>query len=218
MWRSWDIDLEKAEETADKIRERGRIALPLEIDVAALDQVEAGFETTRKTLGEPDILVNNAGICPVSRFSDIDPEEWDRVMAVNLRGTFLCCRAVLETMKHRRRGWIVNMSSAAGKSGGRSVSAHYSASKAGIMCLTRSLALEMAPYGVMVNAVAPGPVETGMIDRVTGGNPALYQKRIPLGRLARPEEIAAAVVFLCSDGAGFITGETMNVNGGQLMD
>jgi 3-oxoacyl-[acyl-carrier protein] reductase len=214
----WDLDPDAAARTAADIRQSGRNALPLAVDVSDPRQVELAFAATCREFEHVDILVNNAGICPTTPTASIAPQEWDRVLAVNLKGTFLCCQAVLALMKSRRTGWIVNLASAAGKSGGHSVGAHYSASKAGVICLTKRLARELAPYGVHVNCVAPGPVDTAMVQHNTGGDLTHFKSVVPLGRLGRPEEIAAAAVFLCSPAASFITGETLNVNGGQLMD
>jgi 3-oxoacyl-[acyl-carrier protein] reductase len=214
----WDIDLQTAERTAHHLRKMHRAAIALAVDVAEPQHVANAFRETIQTFEFVDILVNNAGICPTTPITEITPQEWDRVMAVNLKGAFLCCQSVIGIMKACRRGWIVNISSAAGKSGGHTVGAHYSASKAGIICLTKSLAREMAPYGVHVNAIAPGPVDTDMVQRNTGGDLTHFKSVVPLGRLAKPEEIASAALFLCSSDSSYMTGATIDVNGGQLMD
>jgi NAD(P)-dependent dehydrogenase (short-subunit alcohol dehydrogenase family) len=214
----WDIDAQTADRTAGNIRKLGRTAIASPVDVAEPQQVANAFRETNQAFGFVDILINNAGICPTTPIAEITPEEWDRVMAVNLKGAFLCCQNAIGIMKALGRGWIVNISSAAGKSGGHTVGAHYSASKAGIICLTKSLAREMAPYGVRINAVAPGPVDTDMVQRNTGGDLTHFRSVVPLGRLAKPEEIASAVLFLCSSDSSYMTGATIDVNGGQLMD
>ncbi len=188
------------------------------MDVSDGDSVRAMVEKVMQRYGKIDILVNNAGTCPLTPFESINRAEWDRVMAINLTGAFLCSQAVVPLMKQAGYGRIVNISSVAGKMGGVTVGAHYAASKAGLLGLTWSLARLYAPFGVTANAIAPATVETDM----TRGWPrdALERLRqsIPLGRLARVSDVAAAAVFLASEEAGFITGEVLDINGGFLMD
>jgi 3-oxoacyl-[acyl-carrier protein] reductase len=145
-------------------------------------------------------------------------EDWDRVMAINLKGVFLCSKAVMGVMKKQRSGRIVNMGSLAGKVGGIATGANYSVSKAGVMCFTKALARELAPYGVTVNAVAPGVIETDMTRGITQGDFTNYLKTIPLGTIGSAEDVSHAVAFLVSDEARYITGEILDVNGGMLMD
>ena len=164
------------------------------------------------------ILVNNAGICQTVGFAELSSADWERVLRVNLTGAFNCCKAVYPHLAAQRWGRIINLSSLAGKSGGLLVGANYAASKAGLLGLTKSLAREMAPLGVTVNAVAPGTTDTDLVkdwpqDRLAG-----LVRDIPLGRLGRPDDVAGAIVFLASEQAGFITGEVLDVNGGQFID
>jgi NAD(P)-dependent dehydrogenase (short-subunit alcohol dehydrogenase family) len=159
-----DTDLDGAAETAQRIGDAGGQAFSLALDVAEEDQVKAFYAGVLKEAGRVDILVNNAGICRMIQILDIDVEEWDRMMAVNLRGTFLMSREAFSIMKKQRAGKIVSIASAAAKIGGLAAGAHYSASKAGVICFTKSLALQAAPYKIKVNAVSPGPAATEMTD------------------------------------------------------
>ncbi len=169
-------------------------------------------ETTKK-FGRVDILVNNAGISPMASIEEISPKEWDEVLKINLKSAFLCSKAVFPYMKSQRCGVILNISSGSAKSGG--VGAHYAASKAGMNTLTKSLAFEGGPYGIRANAISPGPIETEIADDLfTADRKRFLQSVIPLKRLGKPEEIANAAVFLCSDEASFITGEILELDGG----
>ena len=170
------------------------------------------------TFGRIDILVNCAGIASLSKIPDITPEEWDKIFAVNLKAAFFCSQAALEYMCKAKKGTIINIASAAAKLGGVAVGAHYSASKAGIICLTKSLALYGAPFGVTANCVCPGPTETPLTDTWGQALNAEFADKIPLKRYAQPEEVADVVCFLASPRSGYITGETIDVNGGLVMD
>jgi 3-oxoacyl-[acyl-carrier protein] reductase len=196
----------------------GRKALSFHVDVSKSGEVNAMVEKVLAQFGKIDILVNNAGICKVASIEETTEEDWDRIMAVNLKGVFLCSKAVMAVMKKQRSGRIVNMGSLAGKVGGVATGANYAASKAGVMCFTKSLAKELAPYGVTVNALAPGVIETDMTHGITGGDWTNYLRTIPLGYIGAPEDVANAVLFFVSDEARYITGEIMDVNGGMLMD
>jgi len=177
-----------------------------------MDEVEAMVETVVRELGGVDILVNNAGVLTIRRsILDVSEEDWERVININLKGVFNCCKAVVKYMIGKG-GKIVNISSIAGKMGG-TVGVHYAASKAGVIGLTMALASELAPYGITVNAVAPGAVDTEFIPEELKEELA---KRVPLGRIAHPEEVSSTVVFLLEN--DHITGETINVNGGRYMD
>jgi 3-oxoacyl-[acyl-carrier protein] reductase len=186
-------------------------------DVSKKAQVVRMVETVRTKLGEIDILVNNAGIVNAGKIENIPEAEWDRVLAVNLKGTFLCCQAVLPSMKQRQSGTIVNISSVSAKIGGINSAASYAVSKAGISCFTIQLAKEALPYHIRVNAIAPGGIDTDLLDVCGPRARENLVKLTPLG-LGQPEDIAEAVVFLVSDKARFITGEILDVNGGILMD
>jgi 3-oxoacyl-[acyl-carrier protein] reductase len=215
----WDLDGNRAENVAFKIREAGRKSVAIRMDVADAQQVNTSVEKVMKEYGRVDILVNNAGICQtISSIEKIEEKDWDKILAVNLKGVFLCSRAVMGTMKSQKSGKIINMGSLGGKVGGIAVGAHYAASKAGVMCFTKSLAKELAPYGVNVNALAPGVIETDMTRMITGGDWRGFLAAIPLGRIGKVEEVAKVVVFLASDDASYLTGEIIDVNGGILMD
>lgn len=213
-----DIKVDDADGVAGEIRSMGRKALSFRVDVSKWKEVSAMVEQVLAQFGRVDILVNNAGICKVASIEETTEEDWDLVMAVNLKGVFLCSKAVMGVMKKQRSGRIVNMGSLAGKVGGVATGANYAASKAGVMCFTKSLAKELAPYGVTVNALAPGVIETDMTYGITGGDWTNYLKTIPLGYIGSPEDVANAVLFFVSDEARYITGEIMDVNGGMLMD
>ena len=187
----------------------------VQADVSRPPEVREAVSTTVFRFGGLDILVNNAGICPMSPFASISEAEWDRVLAVNLKGAFLCCQAALPYL--RRSGRIINVGSVAGHMGGISVGAHYAAAKAGLLGLTKSLARLLATDGVTVNCVAPATTATELIADWSPTELAQAADQIPLGRLAQPEEIAAAVCFLASDAAAFITGATLDVNGGLYL-
>lgn len=213
-----DRELDPAEQAAASIRAAGGKASPISFDVAEPDQVEQAFEQIRAEFGRVDILINNAGIGDFVSFPEITPEKWDRMLNIHLKGSFNCCQAVLAGMKEQKYGKIVNISSVAGKRGDFIGNAHYTAAKAGIIGLTRSLALYAAPFGINVNAVAPGLFATELTDGMSSEMKATTISRIPAGRLGRPEEIGRATAFLVSDDASYIFGETLSVNGGSYMD
>jgi 3-oxoacyl-[acyl-carrier protein] reductase len=198
-----------------QLRELGSRALAVQADVTVREQVRTMVSRTVDTLGAIDILVNNAGLLQQKPFADITDADWDDVLAVNLKGVFLCSQEVLPGMLRRGAGRIVNVASSGGQLGGP-LAPHYSAAKAGVIGLTRSLARLAAP-DVAVNCVAPGLVETEMT-RIEIASDAGTQKlrQIPLGRVAAAEEVAASVVFLAAS-APYITGQTINVNGGLYL-
>ncbi len=187
-------------------------------NVADEDSVRAMVEQVMQHYSRIDILVNNAGICPLTPFESIRRAEWDRVMAINLTGAFLCSQAVVPFMTRVGYGRIINISSVAGKMGGVTVGAHYAASKAGLLGLTWSLAKLYAPFGITANAIAPVTVETDLTREWPGEVLERIRQSIPLGRLAHVDDVAAAAVFVASEEASFITGEVLDVNGGFLMD
>jgi 3-oxoacyl-[acyl-carrier protein] reductase len=212
-----DLRPEAAEETVAAIEGAGGRGLALAADVTRRDQVEAAVERVRAAWGGVDVLMNNAGGSLTSGFLDLNEEEWDHVVDLNLKAAYLCAQPVARIMIAQRAGRIINVSSNYGVTGS-APRVHYSAAKAGIIGLTKALALELGPYGITVNAVAPGPTGT---DRVRGKYSAEEwaerARGIPLGRCGEPEDIAEAVAFLASDGARYITGQTLHVNGGLVM-
>ena len=214
----WDVHMDSALETQREVENTGRRALALAVDVAKGEMVAASVDEVLATLGHIDILINNAGICKKEAIEAISEAQWDRIMAVNLKGTFLCSRAVMPIMKGQRSGRIINMGSVSGKLGGIAAGAHYAASKAGVMCFTKSLARELAPFNITVNGIAPGVIETDMTRDLSGGEWNDYLSSIPLGRIGQARDVARVAVFLSSDDAAYLTGEIVDVNGGQFMD
>ncbi len=213
-----DVNIQKAYETAEEIRKIGRKSLAIKVDVTDKNEVQRKFTEAINEFKGVDILVNNAGILQDAFITDISEEGWDRAIDVNLKGVFLCSQFVISHMVKKKKGKIINIASIGGKDGFPLAGAHYSASKAGVMGFTRQLAKQVAPYGIAVNAVAPGTTESGMISHRTDTQKAELITKIPLGRLGRPEDTAEAVAFLASNEADFITGETLDVCGGLYMD
>ncbi len=213
-----DLDEGRAQEVAQEIARMGRRAVAIRTDVSKLSDVQRLFEIVLQHFGKLDILVNNAGIIRRGTLEDHTDEDWELVMAVNLRGTYYCSREAARIMKRQRSGRIINISSVAGKVGDITSAPSYGPSKAAVNALTKSLARELAPFGITVNAVAPHAIETEMSAEWSEERRRAVIAQIPLGRMGKPEEVAAAVVFLASPGAAFITGEILDVNGGYLMD
>lgn len=223
-----DSNLEKLQEVAKEIKSMGRRSLPLSTDVMIRKQVEQMVDRTIDEFGKIDILVNNAGILRAAPFLETREEDWDLTLGVNLKGVFLCSQAVAHKMVAQKSGRIVNVASNAGKVP-RMNNAAYCASKAGVILLTRVMALELAKYGITANALCPGATETELLVKTQSGNLAQgldgiikgslesFRAGIPLGRLAKPEEQASMVLFLASEAAGHITGQTFIVDGGQTM-
>jgi 3-oxoacyl-[acyl-carrier protein] reductase len=196
----------------EEISGQGTRALAVQADVTDRGQVRNMVAQTIEALGAIDILVNNAGLLQQKPFADISDDDWDRVLAVNLKGVFLCSQEVLPAMLDRRSGRILNMASSGGQLGGP-LAPHYAASKAGVISLTRSLARLAAPY-VAVNCIAPGLIDTGMTDTEMASEAGVQKLRqIPLARVGSAEEVAASAVFLAAS-APYVTGHTINVNGG----
>jgi 3-oxoacyl-[acyl-carrier protein] reductase len=209
-----DVDPAALEEAARLV---DRDVLPIEADVSRPDDVHRAVDTTLERFSGLEILVNNAGICPLTSPDEITEAEWDRVLAVNLKGTFLCIQAALPALRAAGWGRVINIASLAGQMGGIAVGVHYAASKAGLLGLTKSFARHLAPYGVTVNAIAPGTAETDLTAAWPESIRQDLKAKIPLGRFVRPEEVAETVTFLCSTAADAITGATIDLNAGLFM-
>lgn len=220
-----DIDFKKGKKVEQKIKRLGQAILFVKADVSNGKEVDKMVRFVLSKFGRIDILINNAGISPKKRggkrleIKDIEEKEWERVMNINLKGVFNCSKAVMEIMKKQRYGKIVNIASIAGlMCGSLSFSgAHYAASKAAVICFTKTLAMELAPYGINVNVIAPGRIVTEMVKKTSPELNEMFKKKIPLRRFGDPEDIANAVIFLVSDSANFITGETLVIDGGVTM-
>ncbi len=222
-----DVDVEPMAGVVEEIRRMGRRSISIVADVCDVKQVHSMMETCVKTLGKIDILVNNAGgsmgtptKLPPKLLGEVTEDTWDLVIDVNLKGTFLCTQAAVKYMREQRSGKIVNISSMAGRMGDLLTSPHYSAAKAGVLGLMRHVAKEVGQYGINVNSICPGFIISGpRIERLwqerrkTGKADSLLNQ-IALGRLGKPEDIAGVVVFLCSEEASYMTGTTIDVNGG----
>ena len=213
-----DLDQSALDKEVAKIQEENGQAIGIALDVSNEESVKRAVGLTLERFGKIDVLVNCAGICKTIPILEIEVEEWDRFMAVNLRSVFLFCREVFRHMRENKYGKIVNIASAAAKIGGVAAGAHYSASKAGVICFTKSLALQAAPYKINVNAVCPGPTKTEMTAAWGPQKNTEFAEAIPFKEYAAPIDIAEAVIFLASDQAKYITGEILDVNGGLVMD
>ncbi len=207
-----------AAETGKEVEALGRRALVLQADVARDEDVKRMMAAAVDALGRLDILINNAGSFPMKPFTALGEEDWDKVMALDLKGVFLCCKEALPIMRQQRKGRIVNVASVAGLVGGIGLVA-YSAAKAGVIGLTKSLAREVAPLGITVNAIAPGIIETETALKTFPASALEVYTRyqVPLARLGQPEDVTGLVVFLASDEADYITGQVYAVDGGYTM-
>ena len=213
-----DFDKERLEILKKEIEKTKREAIAISCDISKSSEVNGMVSQVQKSFGRIDILVNNAGIIRRGTIETVTEEDWDRVIEVNLKGTFNCCKAVAGIMKQQGYGKIVNVSSIAGKMGDITSAPGYGSSKAGVDALTKTLARQLAPYGINVNGVSPHAIETEMSAQWSEERRKEIIASIPLGRLGKPEDVAEAVLFLVSDEASFITGEILDVNGGALMD
>jgi 3-oxoacyl-[acyl-carrier protein] reductase len=212
------VDVQEATELCDALRKAGSKALSYRVDITDAAAVEDMVADAVGSLGSLDILVNNAGIITRGSFADLTLETWKKVLDVNLNGNFNCCKAVVPHMVRNGYGRIVNISSIAGKIGDVTAAPAYGTSKGAVNAFTKSLARELARFGITVNAIAPHAIETEMSAQWSAEKRAAIIDSIPLKRLGKPQEVAEAAVFLASEGAGFITGEVMDMNGGFLMD
>jgi 3-oxoacyl-[acyl-carrier protein] reductase len=211
-----DLRSEAAEEVVAAVRDSGGEAAVAAGDVSDPGSVQAMVEAAREAFGPPEILVNNAGFLQQKRFVDLTVEDFDRMIAVHLRGTFLCTSAVLPDMLSVGRGIVINVASQLGQIGGVDL-CHYSAAKAGIIGLTRALAREVSKGGVRVNAVAPGPINTELVLGLSEEWRNNKSAELPLGRFGEPHEVADTVAFLASDGAALYVGQTLGPNSGDVM-
>ncbi len=214
-----DLDFSSAAGVAGEISGAGGEALAVKVDVSEKKSVEAMVRVVLDRFGRVDVLVNNAGWDKIEPFMESTEDTWERIIAINLRGCLNCCRAVLPVMISSGYGKIVNIGSDAGRVGS-SGEAVYSAAKGGVIAFTKTLSREMSRHGINVNCVAPGPTDTQLFAEVAAANPKIAEamvKKIPLKRLARPRDIANAVLFLASGEADYITGQTLSVNGGLNM-
>jgi 3-oxoacyl-[acyl-carrier protein] reductase len=205
-----------AAETAAKIREMGREALVIRANIASTDEVNEMFKQALDHFGRLDILVNNAGITRDNLLMRMKEEEWDEVINTNLKGVFTCIKAATRPMMKQRSGRIINIASVVGFLGNAG-QANYVAAKAGVIGLTKTSARELASRGITVNAVAPGFIDTDMTAKLPEDLREAMLRQIPLGRLGQSEEVAAAVLFLASDAASYMTGQTLHIDGGMFM-
>jgi len=215
-----DINKEECQKVVAEIEDKGGEALAVKCDISQKSEVEAMVAQAVERFGRVDILVNNAGIADFKEFISMTEEDWDRTININLKGYFLCSQAVVKEMIKTGSGVIINIGSIAmGQTGiGFPNLVHYVASKGGIAGMTEALALELAHYNIRVNAVAPGAIDTPMVDPIKSNNEGLkgLLARLPMKRMGKPEEISSAVLFLASDASSYMTGSVINVDGGWL--
>jgi len=216
-----DVQGDAAVRAAASLRESGAAAIAVETDVADRRAVDAAVARVRAEIGPVQIMVTSAGLDAFESFTEITAERWERVLAINLTGTFHCLQAAVPDMLDARWGRIVTISSSSAQSGALRM-AHYVASKAGVIGLTKALALELAPHGITVNCIPPGMIDTPMLRRAEAGGDLpkiekLASRMIPVGRAGTPEDIAAVCGFLCSEEASYVTGQVVGVNGGMVV-
>lgn len=212
-----DVALAQAEEVAAELRASDVDAAAFDNDISRPPEIERLVQATIERFGRIDILVNNAAICPRTPIDDMTEAGFDQIVDVNLKSVFFLSRAAGNAMKERGWGRIVNISSIGGRTGGIFNATVYSATKAAVMAMTKAFARHFAPYNILVNCVAPGGMETRLMENLTSESRQATINGIPLGRLADPSEVARVVAFLASEGASFITGATVDANGGALM-
>ena len=212
-----DINLELATQTAEEIKALGVKSSALKLNVTDLAEAEAAAKKIKEEMGSLDILINNAGITKDTLFLRMKKEDWDLVLNINLNGVFNLAKAVVPIMMKQRSGKIINIASIVGEMGNVG-QANYAASKAGVIGLTKTLAREVAPRGITVNAIAPGFIQTAMTDKIPEEVKNKMMAQIPMAKLGQPEDVANACLFLASESAAYITGQVINVNGGMLMN
>lgn len=213
---NYNSNLEYAKSLSEKLNSEGYNTTTYKADVSDIKQVKEMVLFCKNTYGSIDILVNNAGIAQTKLFDEIEQDDWDKMININLKGVYNCSREVVKDMIKSKKGSIINISSMWGITGA-SCEVHYSASKAGIIGLTKALAKELGPSNIRVNCVAPGVIKTDMLNEYSEEDIKALEQETPLLRLGKPEDIANAVFFLASENASFITGEVINVNGGFLI-
>jgi 3-oxoacyl-[acyl-carrier protein] reductase len=214
-----DIDSESLSSIEQELKSKGCEVSIFVADISRRREVEVVVSGCMQAMGHLDIFVNNAGINFLTpQWETIPEKEWDQVFAVNVKGPYFCICSASKPMREQGWGRIINIGSIAGKVGGPASGIHYCASKAALMCLTKNFARILAPFGITVNAVAPGLIDTEMTVDWPERSKLKYIENTPLGRLGRPDDIAGAVVYLASELACYVTGETLDVNGGNLMD
>jgi 2-hydroxycyclohexanecarboxyl-CoA dehydrogenase len=216
-----DLDGTAARGAVEKLQAGGAEALAVEADVTERRAVDAALDAVRAAFGPIAILVTSAGLDEFEKFTDITPERWERILGVNLTGTFHCLQAAAPDMREARWGRMVTISSSSAQSGAKRM-AHYVAAKAGVIGLTKALALELAPRGITVNCIPPGLIDTPMSRRAEAAGHLMDLEKlgahaVPVRRTGTPEDVAATCVFLCSDEAGYITGQVVGVNGGMVV-
>jgi len=211
-----DYVIEAAEAVADEVRKTGRKAVAVQANVAVPDDADAIVRTAIDEFGKVDILVNNAGITRDALIPRMSEQEWDAVIDTNLKGTFNCTKAVTRTMLKQKSGKIVNVASVMGIIGNPG-QANYSASKGGVIALTKTTARELGSRGINVNAVAPGFIQTAMTEELADSVRESIAKQIPLNRLGTSEDVARLILFLCTEDSSYITGQVINVDGGMVM-
>lgn len=211
-----DVNMESAEKTAQEVTGLGVRSIAVKVDVSKQDEVTEVFRTVTGELGSLDILVNNAGITRDTLIMRMKEEDWDAVLNINLKGSFLCCKEAVKIMAKQRSGKIISISSVVAFMGNPG-QANYSSSKAGLIGLTKTIAKEYAGRGIRVNAVAPGFIQTAMTDVLSDNVKEEMMKSIPLGQLGTPEDVTNAVIFLASKESDYITGQVIHVNGGMYV-